>query len=291
VESAPVGAGHVPVPGANRSRLSGDRGAGPDPAGDLLNLDDLELATQLAREAGALLLERFGHSARDVGVKSSATDMVSAADRDAEALIRTGLMAARPEDGLVGEEGSRRDSLSGRHWVVDPLDGTTNFLYGFPQWAVSIALEGSLGVVYDPVREELFAAVLGSGATLNGSALRMPAPPDLSTALIATGFGYDAERRDKQGAVIGRVLPRIRDIRRAGAAALDLCWLAAGRLDAYYERGLQPWDWAAARIIVVEAGGAVADLEPEPHGLAAAHPELLPQLLDLLGEAERGAFT
>lgn len=223
-------------------------------------------------------------------VKSSSTDMVSAADRDAETLIRRGLREARPEDGLLGEEGSRRESGSGRRWVVDPLDGTTNFLYGFPQWAVSIALEGELGVVYDPVRDELFAALRGSGATLNGSALRMHAPPDLSTALIATGFGYDAERRDKQGAVLHSVLPRIRDVRRAGAAALDLCWLAAGRVDGYYERGLHAWDWAAARIVVEEAGGAVADLEPEPHGLAAAHPELLPQLLDLLARAESGVF-
>jgi myo-inositol-1(or 4)-monophosphatase len=216
--------------------------------------------------------------------------MVSAADRDAEALIRNGLKTARPEDGLVGEEGSRVESDSGRSWVVDPLDGTTNFLYGFPQWAVSIALEGELGVVYDPVRDELFSAVRGQGASLNGGALRIPAPPVLSTALIATGFGYDPERRDKQGAVIGRVLPRVRDIRRAGAAALDLCWLADGRVDGYYERGLHAWDWAAARIVVQEAGGAVADLEPEPHGLAAAHPSLLPELLDLLADAESGVF-
>ena len=216
--------------------------------------------------------------------------MVSAADRDAEALIRRGLREARPEDGLLGEEGSHRDSASGRLWVVDPLDGTTNFLYGFPQWAVSIALEGRLGVVYDPVRDELFSAALGEGATLNGDPLRMVANPDLSTALIATGFGYDAERRGKQGAVIARVLPRIRDIRRAGAAALDLCWLAAGRVDGYYERGLNAWDWAAARIVVQEAGGAVADLAPDPHGLAAAHPDLLPALLDLLAEAESGIF-
>jgi myo-inositol-1(or 4)-monophosphatase len=236
------------------------------------------------------LLERFGQAARDVDVKSSATDMVSAADRDAEALIQAGLCEARPYDGLVGEEGSRRESASGRHWVVDPLDGTTNFLYGFPMWAVSIALEGELGVVYDPVRDELFAAVRGDGASLNAAPLRLEAPPALSTALIATGFGYDAERRDKQGAVLGRVLPRIRDIRRAGAAALDLCWLAAGRLDGYYERGLGAWDWAAARIVAEEAGAAVADLEPDPHGLAAAHPELLSELLDLLREAESGVF-
>jgi myo-inositol-1(or 4)-monophosphatase len=173
---------------------------------------------------------------------------------------------------------------------VDPLDGTTNFLYGFPQWCVSIALEGAVGVIYDPVRDELFAAERGGGAFVNGSPLRMLAQRDLSTALIATGFGYDAERRDKQGQVLGRVVPRVRDVRRAGAAALDLAWLAAGRLDGYYERGLQTWDWAAARIVVEEAGGAVADLDPDPHGLAAAHPDLLPALLDLLGEAEAGVF-
>jgi myo-inositol-1(or 4)-monophosphatase len=250
----------------------------------------LDLAIALAREAGALLLERFGQAARDVDSKSSATDMVSAADHDAEALIRVGLTTARPEDGLVGEEGSRRDSPSGRYWIVDPLDGTTNFLYGIPQWAVSIALERQLGVIYEPVRDELFVAERGSGAFLNGEPLRMAAQSDLSTALIATGFGYDAERRAKQGAVVAHLLPRIRDVRRAGAAALDLAWLAAGRLDGYYERGLQPWDWAAARIIVEEAGGAVADLEPDPHGLAAAHPDLLPGLLEELAEAESGVF-
>jgi myo-inositol-1(or 4)-monophosphatase len=216
--------------------------------------------------------------------------MVSAADRDAEALIQAGLREARPEDGLLAEEGGREVAASGRRWIVDPLDGTTNFLYGFPSWAVSIALEGELGVVFDPVRDELFVASRGSGATLNGEPLRIPAPPPLSTALIATGFGYDAERRRKQGQVLSRVVPRIRDIRRAGAAALDLCWVAAGRLDGYYERGLQAWDWAAARTIVQEAGGAVADLEPEPHGLAAAHPTLLAELLDLVREAESGIF-
>jgi myo-inositol-1(or 4)-monophosphatase len=223
-------------------------------------------------------------------VKSSSTDMVSAADRDAEALIHAGLRDARPDDGLLAEEGGREAAASGRRWVVDPLDGTTNFLYGIPQWAVSIALEGELGVVFDPVRDELFAAQRGAGASVNGAALRMPAPPPLSTALVATGFGYDAERRDKQARVLAGVVPSIRDIRRAGAAALDLCWLAAGRLDGYYERGLGAWDWAAARIVVEEAGGAVVDLEPDPHGLAAAHPSLLPELLDLIREAETGIF-
>jgi myo-inositol-1(or 4)-monophosphatase len=290
VESPPLGAGHVPVPAAGRDLLRGDCGDRRHPQSDLLT-SDLELAIDLAREAGGLLLGRFREKARDVDVKSSATDMVSAADRDAEALIRRGLHEARPDDGLLGEEGSHRDAESGRRWVVDPLDGTTNFLYGFPQWAVSIALEGQLGVVYDPVRDELFAAERGEGALVNGAPLRMAVPPPLATALIATGFGYDPERRGKQAAVLGRALPRIRDIRRAGAAALDLCWLAAGRLDCYYERGLGAWDWAAARIVVQEAGGAVVDLEPDPHGLAAAHPDLLPELLDLLTEAEAGVFT
>jgi myo-inositol-1(or 4)-monophosphatase len=248
----------------------------------------------MAREAGALLLERFGGPAREVDVKSSATDMVSAADRDAEALIEAILREERPEDGLLAEEGARSSADSGRRWVVDPLDGTTNFLYGFPAWGVSVALEdasgGLVGVVLDPVREEEFAAERGSGATVNGQELRMAARVALDTALLATGFGYDAERRSKQARVLSGVLPRVRDIRRAGAAALDLCWLAAGRLDAYYERGVNHWDWAAARLVVTEAGGAVADLDGDPHGLAAAHSALLPSLLDLLAEAESGVF-
>jgi myo-inositol-1(or 4)-monophosphatase len=245
----------------------------------------------MAREAGALLLERFSRPARDVEVKSSSTDMVSAADRDAEALIQGILRDERPDDGLLAEEGGRERADSGRRWIVDPLDGTTNFLYGFPGWAVSIALEGLVGVVYDPVRGEMFSASAGDGATLNDARLEMTPPrAGLETALIATGFGYDAERRGKQADVLRRVLPRVRDIRRAGAAALDLCWLAAGRLDGYYERGLNPWDWAAARLVVVESGGAVADLEGDPHGLAAASGPLLPDLLALLSDAESGVF-
>jgi myo-inositol-1(or 4)-monophosphatase len=248
----------------------------------------------MAREAGALLVERFGGPARGVDVKSTSTDMVSDADRDAEALIYGVLRAERPADGLLGEEGGHAPAESGRRWVVDPLDGTTNFLYGFPQWAVSVALEdgdgGLVGVVFDPVRREEFSAERGAGARLNGSPLVMASRGGLDSALIATGFGYDAERRSKQGSVLGGVLPRVRDIRRAGAAALDLCWLAAGRVDGYYERGLNAWDWAAARLVVEEAGGSVADLEPDPHGLAAAHPSLLPSLLDLVREAESGVF-
>jgi myo-inositol-1(or 4)-monophosphatase len=221
--------------------------------------------------------------------------MVSAADRDAEALIQSALREERPDDGVLGEEGARAKGASGRRWVVDPLDGTTNFLYGFPVWAVSIGLEdergGALGVVFDPVRDELFAAERGGGATLNGGPISVREADELERALLATGFGYDAARRALQAAVMERVLPNVRDIRRAGAAALDLSWLAAGRLDAYYERGLHPWDWAAARVIVAEAGGQVADLDGEPHGLAAANPQLLPTVLDLIEDAEAGIFA
>lgn len=221
--------------------------------------------------------------------------MVSAADRDAETLIQGVLAAERPEDGFLGEEGARARGASGRTWVVDPLDGTTNFLYGFPAWAVSIGLEdadgGLAGVVFDPVRDELFAAERGAGATLNGRPIEVRDSGELARSLIATGFGYDAERRALQASVLERVLPRVRDVRRAGAAALDLSWLAAGRLDGYYERGLNPWDWSAATVIVIEAGGQVVELEGEPHGLAAAGPSLLPDLLALLDAAEAGVFA
>ena len=219
--------------------------------------------------------------------------MVSDADRAAEAAVVELLRAERPDDGLLGEEGASTEGSSGRRWVVDPLDGTTNFLYGFPQWAVSVAVEdgdGALaGVVLDPVRDELFAAERGAGARLGAEPLRVRDGAELSRSLIATGFGYDAGWRAQQAAAAAVVLPRVRDVRRAGAAALDLAWLAAGRLDGYWERGLKPWDWAAGRLLVTEAGGAVAELEGERHGLVAAGPGLLPSLVELVREAEAAA--
>jgi myo-inositol-1(or 4)-monophosphatase len=231
-------------------------------------------------------MERFGGPARGLEVKSSATDMVSDADREAEAAIYELLRRERPDDALVAEEGSGEGGSSGRRWVVDPLDGTTNYLYGHPQWCVSVALEdsegGLAGVVYDPPREETFRAARGEGAELNGAPIRVRDHDDLSTALVATGFGYDSERRATQAEVLRRVLPRIRDIRRAGAAALDLAWLAAGRLDGYYERGLNPWDWAAGSLLVIEAGGRVEPLPGEPFGLVAAGPRLVEPLRELV---------
>ena len=236
--------------------------------------------------AGDLLLERYGGPAQGVSSKSSETDLVSEADRASEAAILDLLMRERPSDGLLGEEGSSRDGDSGRRWVIDPLDGTINYLYGFPAWCVSVALEdadgGLAGVVHDPLRDETFSASRGAGAFLNGNRVQVNSEEALDHALVATGFAYQAPVRAAQSELLTNVLPRVRDIRRAGAAALDLAWVAAGRLDAYFERGLKPWDWAAARLLIAEAGGAVAKLDGDPPGLAAANPVLLPKLLELV---------
>lgn len=231
-------------------------------------------------------MQRYEGPASGVEQKSSRTDLVSDADKDAEALIRDLLATERPDDGLLAEEGSHSDASSDRRWVVDPLDGTTNYLYRFPAWNVSVALEdgqGSLvGVVHDPLRGETFTAVRGGGSFLDGRPLAITPPSGLDTALVATGFGYSPERRAAQAELLTRVLPQVRDIRRAGAAALDLCWLAAGRVDAYYERGLNHWDWAAASLVVSEAGGEVRALEGEPEGLMACAPEIADGLFELV---------
>jgi len=249
---------------------------------------DLELADRAARAAGDVLMSYYGRPAEGVATKSSATDLVSDADRAAERTIRELLEQERPEDGLVAEEGSRTDGASGRRWVVDPLDGTINFLYGFPAWAVSVALEDAegalVGVVHSPVHRESFQAVRGEGAFLGEERLRVAAPKPLDQALVATGFSYEAARRARQAQVTGDLLPRARDIRRAGAAALDLAWLAAGRVDAFFERGLQHWDWAAGGLLVEEAGGTVEWLDGEwPGMVAASSGELLADLRTLVG--------
>jgi myo-inositol-1(or 4)-monophosphatase len=221
-----------------------------------------------------------------VDSKSSETDLVSDADREAEELIASLLSAERPGDGLLAEEGSAREAASGRRWIVDPLDGTINYLYRLPAWCVSVALEDpeglAVGVIFQPLRDELFAATRGGGCTANGAPMRVGGRERLDMALVATGFSYEPERRAEQAELVRRVLPRVRDIRRAGAAALDLAWVAAGRLDGYYERGLKPWDWAAGRLLVTEAGGATEEMPGEPMGLVAANPALLPALVKLV---------
>jgi myo-inositol-1(or 4)-monophosphatase len=233
-----------------------------------------------------VLLDRYHRPVAGLARKSSLTDPVSDADRAAEEAVRDLLAAERPEDGLLAEEGSRAEAASGRRWVVDPLDGTVNYLYGFPAWCVSVALEdeqgGVVGVVHDPLHGETFRAERGRGCELNGEAVVVRTCERPETALIATGFAYAPDRRAAQAEVVGRVLPRVRDIRRAGAAALDLAWLAAGRLDGYYERGLNPWDWAAGRLLVEEAGGAAVELPGDPPGLVAASRALLPALAELV---------
>jgi myo-inositol-1(or 4)-monophosphatase len=227
-----------------------------------------EIAEAVAREAGRQLRDAFAGPLVNVTAKSSPTDLVSEADHAAERLIRDRLAAARPGDGFLGEEGGDEQGTTSLRWVVDPLDGTINFLFGIPQWAVSIACEdvdGTVaGVIYDPMRDELWSAERGGPALLDGRPIRSSTREDLATALVATGFGYDADVRKLQADVAGRLLPRVRDIRRFGSAALDLAWTAAGRYDAYYERGLNAWDRAAGELICAGAGLAVRDLAPAP---------------------------
>ena len=203
-----------------------------------------------------------------ITTKSTATDLVSEADVAAEQLIREHLAAARPDDGMMGEEGSDVAGTSGLRWVVDPLDGTVNFLFGIPQWCVSVAVEDAdgvlAGVVYDAPRDELWAATRDGEATMDGVPFAAPAREDLAMAMVATGFGYAADVREAQARVLARLLPRVRDVRRLGSAALDLAWTAAGRYDAYFERGLNHWDVAAGELICVRAGLTVMRLPAAP---------------------------
>ena len=233
-------------------------------------------------------MEGAGRVRTTVETKSTRTDMVTEMDRSSERLLVGVLQAARPDDAVLGEEGSASAGTSGVRWVVDPLDGTTNYLYGIPAWAVSVAAEvdgvSVVGVVHDPVHAETFTAVRGEGAWCNGAVLRVEGAADLATSLVGTGFSYDAARRGEQAALLARVLPSVRDIRRAGAAAMDLCWVALGRLDAFYERGLAPWDWAAGSLVAEEAGAVVSMLADGTW--VAAPPHLYGPLCELLGAAE-----
>ena len=250
------------------------------------------LAGSIARDAGALLLDFFAGPRRDVTAKSTPTDQVSAADLSAERLIRQRLAEVRPDDAVLGEEGDdfEPDRPTGLRWVVDPLDGTTNFLYGIPDWAVSIAVEDSgrrtlAGVVFDPSRNQLWAATHDGPPTLDGRIIAASECDDLTRALVATGFAYDHLVRERQAAVIAGLLGQVRDIRRVGSAALDLAWTAAGRYDAYYERGVQAWDVAAGQLLCERAGLAVSHLAPEPPvpgGLLVAAPAILAPLEALL---------
>ncbi|MGH2899549.1 MAG: inositol monophosphatase family protein, partial [Solirubrobacteraceae bacterium] len=215
--------------------------------------------------------------------KSSRTDLVSAADLAAEQAIRELIAAARPRDAILGEEGGETRQGAGLRWIVDPLDGTVNFLFGVPQWCVSVAVHdehgGLAGVVFDPLRDELFAGARDCGPpTLNGVEVRGSERAELATALVATGFAYDATVRAQQAAVIARLAPQVADMRRMGSAALDLAWTAAGRYDAFYERGVQIWDTAAGTVLCAAAGLEVRALEADgaaPAGVIVAPAALL----------------
>ena len=262
----------------------------------------LEFAGETAQRAGELLLEGLserGASERlaAAATKSSPTDLVTELDRASEALIVKALRTRRPEDGLLGEEGTSRAGSSGLTWVIDPLDGTTNFVYGYGSFAVSIALVDAggplLGVVHDPLRGETFSAARGLGAHLDGRRLAAPAASGpLSEALLGTGFGYDTELRVAQARLLPTVLGAVRDLRRGGSAALDLCSVASGRLDGYFEAGLAPWDRAAGELVVTEAGGVVLEVSGLHAGrttLVASPPDRLEALLALLASAAEGA--
>jgi myo-inositol-1(or 4)-monophosphatase len=252
----------------------------------------LDLAVRAARAAGGLLLERSGGPVSGVASKTSRTDLVSDTDRDAEALIVGMIQAERPGDAIVGEEGADAPGSSEVRWLVDPLDGTINYLWGIPQWSVSVAaLDGDgplAGVVHDPSRDETFTAVRGGGARLGDRVLRVGPGAPLDEALIGTGFNYVAAQRARQAALLPAILPAVRDVRRFGSAAIDLAWVACGRLDGYFERGLNPWDWAAGRLLVCEAGGLVQEWRAtasDPAGCVAAPPRLIGPLRALIDGA------
>lgn len=250
----------------------------------------LNVAREAARTAGAELLERFGGRQDAVGAKSTPTDPVGEADLAAEAAVRAVLARRRPGDAVLAEEGGAAAGASGLRWVVDPLDGTVNYLFGIGQWAVSVACEddaGALaGVVLDPVRGEEWTATRDGPARLGDTELRAPGQDDLGHALVATGFGYAPEVRAAQGTIVAALLPHVRDVRRLGAAALDLVWTAAGRYDAYFERGVQAWDVAAGRLICIRAGLTVRELAaapPQGAGILVAPPALADELARLVG--------
>ncbi|MSW45374.1 MAG: inositol monophosphatase [Actinobacteria bacterium] len=256
----------------------------------------LSLAIAIAADAATILVEGLDRARTTVDTKTTGTDMVTEMDRAAERLIVDAILAARPSDAILGEEGTDRPGTTGVRWIVDPIDGTTNYLYAHAGFAVSIAAEVDgnieIGVVHDPLHQEVFTAVRGGGAQRNGIPISASSETRLGHALIATGFSYEPDRRRRQAAVLIEILPLVRDIRRMGAASVDLCSVACGRVDAYYERGLQPWDHAAGALIAREAGALVSSLkgeEPDFEFCLAAPAALAAQLRPLLREHGAGS--
>lgn len=254
------------------------------------------LVREIATEAAGAALAGRGDGVEVVASKSTSVDVVTQVDRDVEQLIRSRIAQARPDDGFYGEESGAEAGTSGYTWLVDPIDGTVNFLYGLPHWCTSVAVvEGPpepgrwravAGCVVAPVLGETFWAAAGRGAHLGPERLSITDVPDLEHSLVETGFGYAAAERARQGGIVAELLPRVRDIRRIGSAALALCAVAAGRVDAYFEANLNPWDFAAGALIAAEAGARVTGLQGEPPGarmVLAAPPSLVTDLESLIG--------
>lgn len=256
------------------------------------------LAESFATEAGCLVREGRPEHVEVAATKSSEVDPVTAMDRASEELLRARIAAARPDDAILGEEGDAVPGTSGLTWVLDPIDGTVNYLYGVASYAVSVAVVAGppdpahwtvlAGCVHSVVDGRTWTAARGQGATRDGRRVRVARPASLATSLVGTGFGYDVARRALQAQVLTRVLPRVRDVRRLGSAAIDLCLLAEGSLDLYYERGLNAWDMAAGGLVATEAGAVLTGLRGGPPGttmtVAGAMP-LVGELVQLLEEA------
>ena len=256
------------------------------------------LAGDLARRAGRMIAEGRRSGAGSVDTKSTATDLVTEFDRRSEAMIVGEIRARRPDDGIIGEEGTADAGTSGVHWLIDPIDGTTNFFYGLPGYNVSIAACDRHGpfaaAVYVPATNEMFAAERGGGATLDGDPIRCSATTDVATALVATGFSYSAANRRIQIARLQHILGEVRDIRRMGAAAADLCSVAAGRVDVYFEEHLGPWDLAAGQLIAAEAGCSLGDFSGgpiRPEQVLVTNPALFVPMQALIAEADRLATS
>ncbi len=285
-----------------RVRVSGAGVARPGNGGVGEQAELLAIAIQSAQMAGALLMERFEEGvAKGVRSKSTPTDLVSEADFASQRAIRELLAELRPGDRFLGEEDEDEhsphgdtDADSSLRWVVDPLDGTVNFLFGIPQWCVSVAVQDADGVtltgaIFDPCRDETWAAGSDGEATLNGAPVSPSRCAELAYAMVATGLYYDAAVRAEQGRVLANLAPKVRDIRRFGSAALDMAWTAAGRFDAYFERGAKLWDVAAGALICRCAGLEVVDLDPHelvgvvlPTGILVAPPSLTDSLRALV---------
>ena len=253
------------------------------------------LATQAARAAARVHRDGLGRVQR-IDTKSTATDVVTEVDREAERVVVDVILASRPDDAILAEEATQVSGRTGVRWIVDPLDGTTNYIYRYPAFGVSIGVEvdGELagGVVHDTARDRVYTGIVGAGAACNGAPIRVRDHADLATALTGTGFQPQPERRARQGEVLARVLPRVRDVRRGGSAAIDLCCVASGQLEAFYEAGLAEWDMAAGTAIVRAAGGVVRVFpKPAPPAplIVAAGPRLVDALEQVLRDA--GAFA